>query len=356
MKKQTISSCMIALVFSSSVFAQVGINTPSPKSTMDISVIRNAAGDIVNNSQWIGLQAPRLTRGELTAITSSYTTDQNGALIYITDSSSGNNIGQRVNIDSVGYYYFNGSLWQKIKDTSADISLYTNNGTLAANRTITENGNTLTFTGTAEGANKFINTSGTSSQQKSPLQIVDGGQGEGKVLLSDTNGNVRWQMYRVQKTSGTIGAGVNIPFNATNFRTTGTSITLSPGKWEVSVSMLLPVYTGTLASSDWVWLKSSFSDTNANVSGIAGLSADIVGGKLISGLFSGPKNNSANPKFNMMTGSLVIVNNTGADKTYFYVAGLCDSEFAAGTGKATRFELFGGTDWSENIITAMPVQ
>lgn len=113
MKKQTISSCMIALVFSSSVFAQVGINTPSPKSTMDISVIRNAAGDIVNNSQWIGLQAPRLTRGELTAITSSYTTDQNGALIYITDSSSGNNIGQRVNIDSVGYYYFNGSLWQK---------------------------------------------------------------------------------------------------------------------------------------------------------------------------------------------------------------------------------------------------
>lgn len=356
MKKQTISACIIALLFSSSVFAQIGINTPSPKSTMDISAVRNAVGNITNNSQWVGLQAPRLTRGELTAITATYAAEQNGALIYITDVSSGNNSGQRVNIDSVGYYYFNGSLWQKIKDTSADISLYANNGTLGGNRTVTENGNTLTFTGTADGANKFINTSGTSSQQKSPMQIVDGGQGEGKVLTSDANGNVRWQMYRVQKAPGTIGAGVNIPFTATNFRATGTSITLSPGKWEVNVSMLLPVYTGILSSSDWVWLKSSFSDTNANVAGIAGLSADIVGGKLISGLFTGPKSNSANPKFNMMTGSVVIVNNTGADKTYYYVAGLCDSEFTSGTGKATRFELFGGSDWSENIITAMPIQ
>ncbi|WP_347216538.1 hypothetical protein [Chryseobacterium sp.] len=356
MKKNTILFCFILSAFSSHLSSQIGINTPSPKSTMDVDAARNSNGQITNNSQWIGLQAPRISLAELTASTASYAMDQAGSLVYITNISGGNTSGQRINITSPGYYYFNGSIWQKIKDNSdTDINIYAQDGSLTTNRTITENMNTLTFTGTANGGNKFINSAGTSALPKSPLQIVDGGQAAGKVLMSDTNGNASWQTYRLQKVSGTIGTGTHIPFTATNFRTTGTSITLPPGKWEVNVTMLLPVYGGTLTSSDWIWLKSSFADTNTNIADMTGLSADISGSKLVSGLFSGAKGNTATPKFDVMVGSIIINNTTTSNKIYYYVAGFCDRELASGTGKATRFENFGGSEWSENIITANPV-
>ncbi|MFP3681432.1 hypothetical protein SB725_30595, partial [Pseudomonas sp. SIMBA_041] len=90
-------------------YAQVGLNTENPKSTMDVSAKRNAAGLLTDNAQLIGLQAPRLTRTELTANIATYGTNQKGALIYITDISGGDTSGQRANIDTIGYYYFDGT-------------------------------------------------------------------------------------------------------------------------------------------------------------------------------------------------------------------------------------------------------
>lgn len=95
-------------------FAQVGINTEDPKTTFDVSAKRDASGIITNNNQAIGLQAPRLTRAELTANTATYGVDQKGALIYITDISGGDTSDQRINVTSIGYYFFDGALWNKI--------------------------------------------------------------------------------------------------------------------------------------------------------------------------------------------------------------------------------------------------
>ncbi|MEF9479147.1 hypothetical protein ACR1PO_03400 [Chryseobacterium sp. RRHN12] len=105
---------LTAILISGLSFAQVGINTTSPKTTLDVSATRDTSGVITNNTQTFGLQAPRLTRAELTANTATYGSNQTGALIYITDVTGGDTAGQRVNVTAMGYYYFDGTVWQRL--------------------------------------------------------------------------------------------------------------------------------------------------------------------------------------------------------------------------------------------------
>lgn len=101
------------LFFSSMAFSQVGINTTTPKSTLDVSAKRNASG-IADNTQVYGLIPPRITRAELTDNTAIYNADQRGSLIYVGDVTGGDTNPPRSNVNTVGYYYFDGTLWQKI--------------------------------------------------------------------------------------------------------------------------------------------------------------------------------------------------------------------------------------------------
>ncbi|PQA90878.1 hypothetical protein B0A69_19280 [Chryseobacterium shigense] len=103
-------------------FAQVGFNTTLPKTTMDVSAKRDTSGVITDNTQTYGLQAPRLTRTELTANTATYSSDQRGALIYITDVTGGDAAGQRINVTAMGYYYFDGAVWQRLTQAINAIS------------------------------------------------------------------------------------------------------------------------------------------------------------------------------------------------------------------------------------------
>ncbi|UWX62581.1 hypothetical protein N0B40_09865 [Chryseobacterium oranimense] len=106
-------------ISSSLCFAQVGINTDMPKATFEIkgkSTITDVDGIIV----------PRLTRQQLTSKGNTlYGTDQNGTIIYITDVSAGDNLSQRSNILSAGYYYFDGmaNLWQKMITQTDAVSM-----------------------------------------------------------------------------------------------------------------------------------------------------------------------------------------------------------------------------------------
>lgn len=70
------------------------------------------------------MQAPRLTRAELTAKGDVlYGAHQKGALVYITDVTAGDALTQRINITAAGYYYFDGAVWQKMASASeADIT------------------------------------------------------------------------------------------------------------------------------------------------------------------------------------------------------------------------------------------
>lgn len=119
MKTTKILLSLFAFAISITTYAQVGINTTSPKTTMDVSIKRSNAdgtGTVADNSQNFGLLAPRLTRAELTANTATYSADQAGALIYVTDVSGGNTTAPRTNVTAIGYYYYDSgsNLWKAI--------------------------------------------------------------------------------------------------------------------------------------------------------------------------------------------------------------------------------------------------
>jgi len=117
----------------SSAYAQVGINTETPKATMDI------VGKPTTPSHFDGLIAPRITGNQLRA--KSYTSEQTGALVYATAADTAP-AGQTVNVTSPGYYFFNGSVWMKLFTEN----IYTADGSLAGNRIVTQGSNTLKFT------------------------------------------------------------------------------------------------------------------------------------------------------------------------------------------------------------------
>ncbi|WP_312903267.1 hypothetical protein [Chryseobacterium taichungense] len=88
---------------------RVGIGTNAPAITLDVS------GDPTSTSKLDGVMAPRITGQQLRAKT--YTSAQTGALIYVTLADPAPS-GQTVNVSSSGYYYFTGTVWEKLVTTN----------------------------------------------------------------------------------------------------------------------------------------------------------------------------------------------------------------------------------------------
>jgi hypothetical protein len=120
MKK--LSTAALFLMLTGTAFAQegrVGINTETPKTTFDVNGKKDGSGNLLTTDV-TGMQAPRLTRAELTAKGDVlYGADQKGALVYITDVTAGDALTQRINITAAGYYYFDGTVWQKMGGSGA---------------------------------------------------------------------------------------------------------------------------------------------------------------------------------------------------------------------------------------------
>lgn len=134
MKKQTL--LLAALLSSALAFAQVGVNTQTPKATLDVT------GKPADASSLDGVIAPRITGAELRAKT--YTTAQTGALVYITLADTAP-AGQTIDVTSTGYFYFDGTKW--IKSGGENVNIYNANGSLTSTRTLTLSGYQLNFTG-----------------------------------------------------------------------------------------------------------------------------------------------------------------------------------------------------------------
>lgn len=114
--------------------AQVGINNPSPASTLDISA-KNATGTSANTD---GLLVPRVDRQRAQSMSAVPVS----TLIYVNSIATGTLAGTAANIDSVGFYYFNGTVWTKLVTS---LNIYNSDGTLNVQRTVTTNGNLVTF-------------------------------------------------------------------------------------------------------------------------------------------------------------------------------------------------------------------
>ena len=178
-----ITLACFALSLASFAHAQVGINTPNPASTLDVAA-KIATGTSKTPE---GLLVPRIDRlraQSMDGITIS-------TLIYVNSISTGTQTGKAVNIDNVGYYYFDGTAWIKINTGKfTDTNIYNTNGTLTGARVVAQGANTLVFTGSA--VNAFSVDGNTFSVDAAnnrvgigtavPNNLLDLGQSNGKKL------------------------------------------------------------------------------------------------------------------------------------------------------------------------------
>lgn len=133
------------LLLGNSLYSQIGINTESPKSTLQIKEKRNLS-NVNDTSTTDGLIIPNLTKDELAAkIASAYTQDHIGTLIYVNNAISTSTLDIVSEIASTGYYYLadnSGSLrWRMLPN------LYNHDNKLVSNRTVNQDGKTLSFSG-----------------------------------------------------------------------------------------------------------------------------------------------------------------------------------------------------------------
>lgn len=94
----------------STLQAQVGINTTAPKSTLHVVPTKT------DGSTAEGIIAPNLTRAQVISKDSRYSTDQRGAIVYVT-ALDGVLTTKTINIEAIGYYYFDGTIWQRFQTT-----------------------------------------------------------------------------------------------------------------------------------------------------------------------------------------------------------------------------------------------
>ena len=147
----------IAIVLSSIAYGQVGINNTDPKATLDVTA------KTTDGSKAEGIIAPRLTGDQIKAADTQYTSAQTGAIVYAT-AAVGTSTTKTANITDAGYYYFDGSVWQKMTGSGGggtDINIYKDNGTLTGNRTVTMDDKTLFFNSTATTGTSHFNVDGS---------------------------------------------------------------------------------------------------------------------------------------------------------------------------------------------------
>ena len=106
---------LAGILFSLSICAQVGINNTSPQATLDITA------KATDGSSPQGIIAPRLTGDQIQAGDGQYKAAQTGAIIYATAAVTTPS-AKTANISSQGYYYFDGSVWQKIGVDASNIA------------------------------------------------------------------------------------------------------------------------------------------------------------------------------------------------------------------------------------------
>lgn len=324
MKKYIYLAAFLSVAMASAQERKVGINTAEPKTTLEVVAPAEATHPA-------GMQAPRLTRAELTALEGSYTAEQVGALVYITDISGGNATGQRVLVTEVGYYYFDGTRWERAVSTAEYANIYIKNGTLTDNRTVTQNDKTLTFTKTT-GLTVFENTTGTATNPQSPLQIKDGAQGEGQILASDAVGNAFWDVAAVPRVEGTFSAEGGTKMNDGGNRgyySTGAKITLPEGNWALSFSgeLGLSGTQPTTGAALWVTVYLGTKDVSgytlkaneASLGLVGGDASFTTAGKMNTGILAAGIVNFSLSRRNNIKGMAMIKVPKGGQEYYVYV-------------------------------------
>jgi hypothetical protein len=289
-------------LFSLTVLAQVGINNDSPKATLDITA------KTTDGSKPEGLLAPRLTGDQIQTGDAMYTAAQKGMIVYATAAATAPS-GKTANITAEGYYFFDGSAWQKITGgaavsdattttkgilqlagdlagtaasptiasnavTSAKIldgtianadlaaetgGIYKGSGSLSGNTTVTQSANRLAFTSTATNG---FSVDGTTLSVDAANNSVGIGTStpDTSAALDITSTNKGLLVPRVALTSSTDATTISSP-------ATGLIIynTASAGSAPFNVSPGLYINNGTAAVPSWAGVQ-TYNDVSGNKS------------------------------------------------------------------------------------------
>lgn len=360
------------------VYSQVGINTTDPATSLDIT-----AKDATGSSTHVdGLLIPRVDRERAMSMRDVAVS----TLIYVNSATTGTASGIAVNIDSVGYYYYNGTEWSKLNPavSSADTNIYNTNGSLTGSRVVAQGDHTLAFTATAEnafsvdGTNLSVDASnhrvgiGTATPQKKlhvsgSIQLTDelnvGGSAtaegsagtRGQVLTSGGGGvSPFWQKPKADVILGGMeaGGGIDLLVNGDNaFRYTGRYITLPPGKWIIHTSQLAQI-EGPLNIDDWMFIRTAFSDENLSIGDIGTVTSDGSGTVQMGFRLKGPEAGLSTAQIDVFHDSVIVNNSSNSSKTYRYVAGNIIANRPISEAKIANF----GGNWNENVIYAIAVE
>lgn len=153
--------------FTVNTFGQVGVGTEAPAATLEIKGKENSTSAID------GLIAPRISLTNLNAKSTVYTAAQTGTILYINDLAGATGSGKTANIDTVGYYYFDGSLWKKFYQQEPWLVQGSTNAAVTNTQNIYQTGNVaigsgatvpsstakLYVAGDVESTGKFISVS-----------------------------------------------------------------------------------------------------------------------------------------------------------------------------------------------------
>ena len=289
MKKNVI--LLGAMMFSSFALAQIGINTPNPASTLDVTA-KNATGTSTNVD---GLLVPRVTRERAQSMTNIPVS----TLIYVNSIATGTQTMNAINIDATGYYYFEGAptnAWVKLKTPAgtpaATTNIYNADGTLTNNRILTQGANTLAFSGYSGTATNAFSVDGTTFS----VDAVNDRVGVGTTAPTNTidvNGNAR--VRSIPRAAGStsifpvyadtngnlVKASTSNNYESLNSNTvtvasgaTNTLITgINAGMYKLSITVYNGCAFGTVAEFYWM----NTGTTYGGVKGINGIYAFASG-------------------------------------------------------------------------------
>lgn len=180
--------------------------------------------------------------------------------------SSINNIGGSIFIDN------NGGL--------ANILLSTDDGTKNTNYIQIGQGQTDCLNSEGNDGWTLINTGAFSIHNASSttittntLTIVDGSQGNGKVLTSDANGNTSWKTATSITTTVTAGAGISITTGTNTYAVTNTGPSTIVAGSGISISKSGTTYTVSQSSIITSGVYTPTISVNASVTALSGLVA-----------------------------------------------------------------------------------